>query len=423
MDKFVIRGGKKLVGEVLISGSKNSALPIIFATLLTENDVILSNVPCLKDIDTAIAIIEFLGKKVLRQNNKLIIKTKSLPQKDGGYIVAPYDLVRRMRASFLVSGALLAKNKKVKISLPGGCAIGVRPVDIHITAFEKLGCKHHLEEGYVVFERKKLSSAKIRFKYPSVGATEDVILLASLIDGETIIENAACEPEIVDLAEFIKKFGVKISGAGTKTVVIQGVKKVCNKVIEHTTIPDRIETGTYLIATAATKGEVLLKNVVPQHNSSLIKKLNSSGLKIVLDKDKLFAEYTKSLVPQNIVTKPYPGFPTDLQAQFMALMCITKGQSVVKETVFDNRFVHVAELQRMGANIVLDGNYAYITGVKKLIGCPVMVSDLRAGAALVIAGLVAEGETVINRIYHLDRGYELLEQKLSLLGADIKRIN
>jgi len=422
MDKFIINGGNKLEGEITISGSKNSALPIIFASLLTDGDVILQNVPCLMDIDTAIAIIEFLGKKVLREKDKLIITTKCSPIKDNEYIVAPYDLIRKMRASFLVAGALLARNKKVKVALPGGCAIGVRPVDIHIDAFEKLGCKHYLDEGYVVLERNKLNSGKIKFKYPSVGATENVILMSLLTDGETIIENAAKEPEIVDLSNFVQKLGVKIYGAGTKIIHIIGTKKICKNLINHTIIPDRIETGTYIIATAATKGNVVLKKVCSEHNKNLIKKLMLCGLKIVSDKDVLYIKHTKNLKPQNIVTKPYPGFPTDLQAQFMSLMSITDGNSIIKETVFENRFVHVAELQRMGAKIVLDGNSAYIEGVKKLIGCPVMVSDLRAGAALVIAGLVAEGKTIINRIYHLDRGYEYLEQKLSRLGAKIKRI-
>jgi UDP-N-acetylglucosamine 1-carboxyvinyltransferase len=312
--------------------------------------------------------------------------------------------------------------KKIKVALPGGCAIGVRPVDIHIDAFEKLGCKHYLEEGYIVLERKKLFPARIKLKYPSVGATEDIILVASLISGETIIENAACEPEIVDLSEFIKKLGVEIYGAGTKKILIRGVKNVRKEVVYHTIIPDRIESGTYAIAAAATKGEVILKNVFLEHIYSLIKKLKLTGIKIFSEENRLVIKYIKNLKPQNIVTGPYPKFPTDLQAQFMSLMSITKGRSIIKETVFENRFVHVAELQRMGANIVLDKNCAYVEGVKKLIGCPVMVSDLRAGAALVIAGLVAEGQTLINRIYHLDRGYEFLEDKLSKLGADIKRI-
>ncbi len=422
MDKLIIQGGKKLEGEINISGAKNSALPILFATMLTDADVVLENVPKLMDIYGAISIIEYLGKKVVWLGNTLkIVSSKSIP-KEGKYVVAPYDLIRKMRASFLISGVLLAKNKNIKVALPGGCAIGVRPVDIHISAFEQLGCKHYLQEGYVVFNREKLNSAKVKFKYPSVGATENVMLLASGIDGETIIENAAQEPEIVDLANFLKKIGVKIVGDGSNKISIYGAKKFNNTKIVHRIIPDRIETGTYVIAVSATKGEVILKNVIFQHNKTLIKKLKSCGIKIFLENNSIYIKSTKKIKSKNIVTSPYPGFPTDLQAQFMVLMSLSKGKSVIKETVFENRFVHAAELQRMGANIRIKGNSAYIYGVEKLIGCPVMVSDLRAGAALVIAGLAAEGKTIINRIYHLDRGYEMLEQKLSKLGANIKRI-
>lgn len=422
MDKLIINGGKKLTGKVSISGSKNSALPILFATLLTDEEVILYNVAELADINTAVKIIEYLGKKVVRDDHKVVVTTRGFPPKTEGYIVAPYDLIRTMRASFLVSGALLAKNRKVKVALPGGCAIGVRPVDIHISAFEHFGCKHFLEEGYVVFHREKLYPAKVKLKYPSVGATENVILISSLIDGEVVIENAAREPEIVDLVEFVKKLGVEISGEGTSKISIRGVRKIKNKKVEHTIIPDRIETGTYIIATLATRGEVEIENVIWQHNRSLIRKLINGGAQIIPQKNCLYVKYKKELKPSDVVTGPYPSFPTDLQAQYMSLMCITKGRCVVRETVFENRFIHVAELQRMGADLQIEDSRCYVNGVEKLIGCPVMVSDLRAGAALVIAGLVAEGRTEINRVYHLDRGYEKLEYKLSKLGADIKRV-
>ncbi len=426
MEKLLITGGKKLSGSVKISGSKNSALPILIASLLTDEKVILHNVPNLKDVDVTISIIEYLGKKVIRKNNTVIVTQFTSAPKDKGYIIAPYELIKKMRASFLVSGALLARNKKVKVALPGGCTIGVRPVDIHIAGFEQFGIKHHLEEGYVVFQRDKLSSAKINFRYPSVGATENMMLVASLIPDETVIYNAAREPEIQDLAIFLSKLGVKVYGAGTNVVRIIGKKKLScnfpNGQLEHTIIPDRIEAGTYMISAGITKGEIVLENVVPEHLTALTKKLVSAGLKIEISKDKILTKWVKKLIPQNVITKPYPGFPTDLQAQFMALMSVTKGVSIIRETVFENRFLHIAELNRMGANIVVDGNKAIVYGVEKLKSAEVMVSDLRAGAALVLAGLAAEGTTKISHIYHLDRGYENIEKKLSLLGAEIKRI-
>ncbi len=422
MEKLIIEGGNKLVGEIKISGSKNAALPILFATLLTDEKVVLNNVPRLKDIDTAISIIEFLGKKAIWENNKLIISTIKNPPKEKGYIIAPYELIKKMRASFLVSGALLAKHKKVKVALPGGCAIGLRPVDIHIEAFEKLGCSHYIEEGYEVFIRDNLKPATIKFRYPSVGATENVLLISSTNTERVVIQNVAKEPEVQDLINFLKLLGVNIQMLEHRTIIIEGTKKFNKGPFVYTIIPDRIETGTYMIAAGVTKGEILLKNVIPEHLNFVIRKLVSTGLKIELENDKIYLHWEKNLKPQNITTRPYPYFPTDLQAQYMTLMSITKGTSVITETVFENRFLHVPELQRMGANITVNGRKAYIHGVEKLIGCEVTVSDLRAGAALVLAGLCAEGKSIITNIHHLDRGYESLETKLSLLGAKIKRI-
>jgi len=427
MEKYIIEGGIKLKGNVKISGSKNAALPILIATLLTDNKVILHNVPRLRDVETTISIIEFLGKKVIwRNDSTLVVVQNKEPFKEKGFVVAPYELIKKMRASFLVSGALLANYDKVKSALPGGCSIGARPVDIHIKAFEQLGIKHHIEEGYEVFIKKKnfcnKKFCRVKFRYPSVGATENILMFASKIPQEVIIENAAKEPEVVDLAEFLKKLGVKIEGAGSSVIKILGCKKFVSSEIEHTIIPDRIETGTYIIAAGITSGEVELKDVIPQHLTAVINKLRKAGINIEIEDRKIFVVSKKNLKPQNITTRPYPYFPTDLQAQFMALMSIANGVSIIKETVFENRFLHVAELNRMGANIVIDGNKAIVYGVDKLKGAEVMVSDLRAGAALVLAGLAAEGVTKISHIYHLDRGYENLEQKLTTLGAKIKRV-
>lgn len=424
MEKLIIEGGNKLKGSVRISGSKNAALPLIIASLLVDEKIIFHNVPHLKDIETTISIIEFLGKKTTWYNKStLVIEPYKNPYTEDDFVVAPYELIKKMRASFLVSGALLARYKKVKAALPGGCAIGVRPVDIHIKAFEKLGIKNYVEGGYEIFIREKLTPAVIRFRYPSVGATENVLMLASVIPQQTIIINAAKEPEVCDLAEFLKKLGVKIDGVGTKIIKIKGTKKFNSGPIEHTIIPDRIESGTYMIAAGITGGEIELLNTQSNHLDYVIKKLRKVGLSIEIKDDKISVLSKGIIKPQNITTKPYPYFPTDLQAQFMALMCLADGVSIVKETVFENRFLHVAELNRMGANIIIDGRKAIVYGVKKLTGAEVMVSDLRAGAALVLAGLAAEGKTKISHIYHLDRGYEDLVFKLSSLGAKIKRVD
>ena len=415
MDKIIIRGGKKLKGEVVVSGSKNSTLPILFATLLTDEPVIVTNVPFLADVDTAIEFLNFIGKKTVKNGN--VVETYSLCKYKH---VAPYDLVRKMRASVLIMGPLLARLKKVDISLPGGCTIGARPIDIHLDAFKKLGAKISVEGGYVKTSAEKgLKGAIINFKFPSVGATENVLLCAVLTKGKTTIVNAAEEPEIEDLANFLNKMGAKVMGAGTKEIVIEGVDKLHGCM--HEVIPDRIEAATYMIAAAITKGEVTLKKVVPRHLKAVSDKLKKCGMSIKETKDTIIAKWVKTLKPQNIETEVYPGFPTDVQAQWMALMCLVKGKSKIIANIFENRFMHVAELQRFGAGIVIDGKTVNVSGVEKFSGAPVMVSDLRAGAALILAGLAADGNTVVSRIYHLDRGYDMLEKKLKKIGADIKR--
>ncbi|MDR2437657.1 MAG: UDP-N-acetylglucosamine 1-carboxyvinyltransferase [Endomicrobium sp.] len=416
MDKIIIHGGKKLKGEVTISGSKNSALPILFAALLTDESSVIKNVPSLADINTTVEFLNFIGKKTAKNGNT-IMTCSSTKYKH----IAPYDLVRKMRASVLIMGPLLARLNKVDVSLPGGCTIGARPIDIHLTAFKKLGVEINVEGGYVkTFAKNGLKGAVINLKFPSVGATENILLSAVLAKGKTIIINAAKEPEIGDLADVLNKMGAKINGAGTNRIIINGVINLHG--FKHEVIPDRIEAATYMIAAAITKGDVVLKNVVPKHIKAVSNKLKKSGLSIKENKTSVRVKWIKSLKPQNIKTEVYPGFPTDVQAQWMALMCILKGYSKVEETIFENRFMHVAELQRFGANIKIDCKVASIIGVEKFSGAPVMVSDLRAGAALVLAGLVAEGSTIVSRIYHLDRGYEMLEKKLKKLGADIKRV-
>ncbi|MDR3071481.1 MAG: UDP-N-acetylglucosamine 1-carboxyvinyltransferase [Endomicrobium sp.] len=416
MDKIIINGGKKLKGEVVISGAKNSALPILFATLLTDEPTEITNVPLLADTETTITFLNFIGKKTVRSGN--IVRTCL---SDKYKHIAPYDLVRRMRASVLIMGPLLAKLKQVEVSLPGGCTIGARPIDIHLDAFKMMGAKICIEKGYLkIFVEKELQGAMINFRFPSVGATENVLLSAVLAKGTSTILNAACEPEIEDLAKVLNKMGAKVSGAGTKKIVIEGVDKLHG--FAHEVIPDRIEAATYMIAAAITRGEITLKKVNPQHLKSVNDKLKRSGLYIKEVKDTILVKWVKNLKPQNIKTEIYPKFPTDVQAQWMVLMSLLNGKTKIEENVFENRFMHVAELRRFGANIRINGRVAKIKGVSRFSGAPVMVSDIRAGAALVLAGLAAEGKTTISRVYHLDRGYEMLEKKLKNLGADIKRI-
>ncbi len=417
MEKIVIFGGRKLKGDVIISGAKNAALPILIATLLSDEKCTLYNVPSLEDIRTIVDVLQALGMKIKKEDGfYLSYPPKKLLSE------APYELVKTMRASVLVLGPLLARLGRAKVALPGGCAIGLRPINLHLKGFEKLGAKVSIEEGYVMVSASRLKGAKIYLDFPSVGATENLMMAAVLAKGTTIIENAAYEPEIVDLANFLNKMGADIKGMGTNLIRIRGVKKL--SAVKYTIIPDRIEAGTFMIAAAITKGEIRLKNVIPAHLEPVTAKLREVGIEVEIEKgsNSLFINGKNNLKPVNIKTMPYPGFPTDMQAQFMALMSVTKGTSVITENVFENRFMHVAELCRMGAKISIKGNSAIVRGVNKLSGAPVMATDLRASAALVLAGLIAEGKTVVSRVYHLDRGYEEIENKLKDLGAKIRRI-
>lgn len=420
MQKIVIEGGRPLSGEVDISGAKNSALPILFATLLADGTCKLRNVPQLRDIDTTLQLLESMGAKVNRPASKaapLEVTVNGL-----SHLEAPYDLVKTMRASVLVMGPLLAKFHRAKVSLPGGCAIGARPINLHLKAFEQMGAKIDIEGGYVQARTpkgKRLHGAKIHFDTVTVTGTENVMMAATLAKGETIIENAAREPEILDLAELLNKMGAKVYGAGTETIVIEGVDSLSSA--EHTVIADRIETGTFMIAAAITGGSIVIKKTDPLLVEALRSKMEEAGAKIEIEGDNLRVTGPKSLKAVDITTAPYPGFATDFQAQFLALMTLANGTSIITETIFENRFMHALELVRMGADITIEGKAAVVKGVKKLSGAPVMASDLRASAALVLAGLAAEGITEIHRFYHIDRGYEQIEKKLRRLGAKIKR--
>ncbi|MDZ4662924.1 MAG: UDP-N-acetylglucosamine 1-carboxyvinyltransferase [Pseudomonadota bacterium] len=416
MDKIHINGGKKLRGQVAASGAKNAALPLLFSALLAEGRHVFHNIPKLKDIESTSQLLVQLGCEVKIDNKTLIVDVKP-----SAIIEAPYDLVRKMRASILCLGPLLGLRKKARVSLPGGCAIGTRPIDIHLEGFKALGANVNVEAGYVNAECEKLEGTSILFDSPTVGGTENIMMAATLAEGRTTIENAAKEPEIVDLAEYLIKMGAKIKGAGTSIINIDGVNKL--KPAEHTVIPDRIEAGTLLIAGAITGGEVTVSNCKPEHIDALIAKLKESGFKISEGKDTVTIHEASSWKGVDLTTAPHPAFPTDLQAQFMALMTVAEGVSVITETVFENRFMHVQELMRLGANITPKTRVAIVRGKKNsLVGAPVMATDLRASASLVIAGLAAKGVTTVARIYHLDRGYEELEKKLQSLGAETKRV-
>ncbi len=417
MDRFVIEGGKKLSGVVEISGAKNSALPIIAASLLTDKKVVVENVPDVMDVRTMIQLIEYLGSSVKFKKNVLEIYTPRIKR-----ITAPYNIVRKMRASYYVLGALIAREKKAMVSLPGGCAIGPRPVDLHIKGIASLGCNVDIDQGYIVAECKNLKGNEINLqgaKGTSVGATINVMLAATGAQGMTTINFAACEPEVVDVANFLKKLGVNIKGAGTNQITIRG--NWCPVEVQYRIIPDRIETGTFAVASAITNGNVTIKNCNPQHLVAVIDKLKEIGTDIQVKDNELIVRGMKPIKPADIFVAPYPGFPTDMQAQFMALLSLGSGTSTIKETIFENRFMQAVELSRMGANITLEGDTAVIKGVKSLSGTYVMASDLRASACLVLAGLAAKGKTYVRRIYHLDRGYERFEKKLRMLGARIKR--
>ncbi len=408
LDSFLIRGGKKLKGTVRVSGSKNAALPCLFAALLSDGESVIENVPDLKDIRTAVGILEQLGRKASYENHRVVVKA-------GGRLKheASYDLVRKMRASVVVLGPLLARLKKARVSLPGGCSIGARPVNFHLQAFEQMGAKVRLTEGYIEASLKALKGSRVKLPFPSVGATENVLMAAVLADGRTVISNAAREPEIVDLA-------ARISGDGTSVIVVEGVPKLDGA--RHRVVADRIEAGTFLAAAAVTKGAILLKDAPVDHMRSSIALFRKAGLRVEEGPEGLLARWVKPLKPVSVKTEVYPGFPTDMQAQWMVLMAVTKGRCRITEDIFENRFLHAQELTRMGARIDIDGNTAVVEGVPALSGCPLMVSDLRAGAALVLAGLAAKGVTKVLRVYHLDRGYEAMERKLRALGSDIRRV-
>ena len=417
MDYYVIKGGKKLKGEVEISGAKNAALPIIVASLLADGETVLKNVPDLMDIRTMIRVIEYLGAETEfdREKNTLKIRVNSIKNSE-----MPYELVKTMRASYYVMGPLLARLGEADVSLPGGCAIGERPVDIHLAGFEAMGAEIRLEHGYIKARAKDgLKPATFVMRQVSVGATANLMMGAVFSKGKTILENCAMEPDVVDLGNFLNKMGAKITGLGTERIVIEGVKKL--KAITYSVIPDRIETGTYLLAGAITRGDVTVKNCIPEHVGALIDTLKYAGFNLDVKEDSIRVSNGKNLRGFMIKTLPYPGFPTDLQAPLMSLATTIPGISVIIETIFENRYTHVGELRRMGADITLEGNIAIIKGVKQLMSAPVMMSDLRAGAALVLAALAAQGKTEIRRIYHSDRGYEKLSEKLLSLGADIKR--
>lgn len=416
MEKLIINGGKKLYGTVKISGAKNSALPILSAVLLAEGKYNLKNIPNLKDISTMLSLLETLGvtsKQI--ENDVTVINTEDL-----GLFTASYDLVKTMRASVLVLGPLLTKRKKAKVSLPGGCAIGERPVDLHIKALKQMGAEIEVRHGYIEAICDRLVGTTVNFDIVTVTGTENILMAATLAEGKTVIQNAAQEPEVVDLAKFLKLMGAKIKGEGTNTIEVIGVDRL--HPADYTVMPDRIEAGTFLSAVSSAGGEIEILNCPVWAMASVIEKFEEIGLDIKSYNDKLIAKMEKRPKSTDVTTLPYPGFPTDMQAQFMATMAIADGLSVITENIFENRFMHVSELKRMGADIKLKDRSAIIKGEKSLTGAPVMASDLRASACLVIAGLAAKGETVVQRIYHLDRGYEKFDEKLKNLSADILRV-
>ncbi len=415
MNKFLVEKSPPLRGNVRISGAKNSALPILAASLLGTEDIILEDVPQLKDVEVMCEVLSSLGAKV-EFLDKGVIKINS---KNVNNYETPYELMSKMRASFLVMGPLLTRLGKTKTSLPGGCAIGTRPIDLHLKGFRALGAEIDVDHGYIGAYADKLVGDRIYLDFPSVGATENIMMAAVMAEGETIIDNAAMEPEIVDLANFLNKMGAQIKGVGTSTIKIKGVKELGGAT--HSIIPDRIEAGTFMVAAAITKGDVIVENVITSHIKPIIAKLREAGCEVWEEEDKVRVVGTDNLKAVDIKTLPYPGFPTDMQAQFMALMSVAQGTSVIIETVFENRFMHVDELKRMGADIKIDGRSAIVQGVSELMSAPVKATDLRAGAALILAGLKADGVTEISDIHHIDRGYENIEQKFAQLGAKIYR--
>jgi len=417
MDKLLITGGSRLNGEARISGAKNAALPILCAALLTREPMTFSNVPQLQDIRTLLALIEQMGVAIERDE---AAGTVTLNAHDLNNPVAPYERVKTMRASILVLGPLVARCGQARVSLPGGCAIGARPVDQHIKGLQAMGAAVNVDHGYIQAEVSRLKGARLFTDMVTVTGTENLMMAACLAEGETVIENAAREPEVVDLAKCLMAMGARISGAGTDVIRIQGVASLHGA--SHRIMPDRIETGTYLCAAAAAGGDIRLTDTSSAYLDVVIDKLLDAGCEVDIERDAIRLRAPQRLSAVSIRTAPYPAFPTDMQAQFMAINCVANGTAIIRETIFENRFMHAVELQRLGADIRIDGNTAFVAGVDRLEGATVMATDLRASAGLIIAGLVAEGETTIERIYHLDRGYEHLEQKLAALGAQVQRL-
>ena len=416
MEKLLIRGGNKLSGKINCSGAKNAALPMIAATILSDEDITLKNLPYLQDITTMFELLGSMGANItLDESMNFIISSTGIHDTE-----ARYELVKTMRASILVLGPLVAKFGKAKIALPGGCAIGSRPVNFHLDALEQLGASINLENGYIEATAGRLKGANIKFEGVTVTGTENIMMAASLAEGQTRLTNVAMEPEIEDLADLLNAMGADISGAGTNEIIINGVERLNGTSYD---IPaDRIEAGTYLVAAAVTQGDVEITGISADRLTSVINRLRDTGAKIKTSEDSISLEMDNRPIPVDITTAPFPGFPTDMQAQFSVLNAIAEGRSIINETVFENRFMHVQELNRMGCDILVSGNTANITGVNELSVAPVMATDLRASASLILAGLCAEGETVVDRIYHIDRGYERIEEKLNYLGANITRL-
>ena len=413
MPKIIVKKSAPLRGTVKIDGAKNAVLPIIAATLLADGKSVLKGVPNLRDVHVISDLLRHLGAEVTYEGTTLTVDASNITTCE-----APYELVRKMRASFLVMGPLLARFNHTKISMPGGCAIGTRPIDLHLKGFKSLGAEVEIDHGFVEAKTEELTGNKLYLDFPSVGATENIMMAAALAEGTTIIENAAEEPEIVDLANFLNEMGANVKGAGTNTIKIKGVESL--KGAEHTVIPDRIEAATYMVAAAMTKGDITVENVLMEHLKPIIAKLRETGCEIIEMENAVRVIGPEVLKPIDIKTLPHPGFPTDVQAQFMAMLTIANGTAVVIETVFENRFMHVAEFNRMGADIKIEGRSAIVNGVDKLYGAKVNATDLRAGAALILCGLIAEGETQIGEIYHIQRGYVDIDKKIRALGGNIE---
>jgi UDP-N-acetylglucosamine 1-carboxyvinyltransferase len=418
MDKIVIEGGARLRGEIKVSGAKNAALPLLASSLLASGRCAYKNVPQLNDVKTMNRLLGRLGCEVESSTGTVLVTPPAGAAKRRAF-EAPYELVKTMRASVLVLGPLVARFGRARVSMPGGCAIGARPIDQHLKGLEAMGAKVTLTHGYVECEAKRLRGARIVLDIPTVTGCENLMMAAALARGVTVIENAAREPEVEELAQVLVKMGARIEGAGTPLIQIEGVDEL--HPIEHAIVPDRIEAGTFMVAAALTRGDVLVRGALPEHQDAVIAKLRSAGVKVTAEQGGLRVRHAGDIGPLDITTQPYPGFPTDMQAQLMVLCCLARGQSVIKEAIFENRYMHVPELGRMGADIHVDGRVAVIRGVPRLSGATVMATDLRASASLVLAGLVAGGTTEVLRVYHLDRGYERIERKLRAVGAQIRR--